>query len=133
MHSVLIDPVKVDAWKRVGAHANIVAPYHQHIVVAALGNSVSTPPQGITAEIAYYAQFDELKRDTRERTREKITFIDGTLEKSRDARRCGFTVAASINSAIEASSQRQTQIKTKTQKSKPKSRPAFYRLAATPF
>ena len=38
------DPIKVDAWKRIGAHADLVAPYHQHLALAALGNSISTAP-----------------------------------------------------------------------------------------
>jgi carboxypeptidase Q len=100
---VWTDAVKVDAWRRVGAHADIVAPYHQHIVVAALGNSISTPPQGITADIAYYANFDALKSDTTERAKGKIVFIDGTFEKSRDGRHYSPAVGARINGAIEAS------------------------------
>jgi hypothetical protein len=57
------DPIKVDAWKRIGAHADLVAPYHQHLALAALGNSISTPSEGITAEVEYYETFEALKAD----------------------------------------------------------------------
>jgi carboxypeptidase Q len=100
---VWTDPVRVSAWKRVGSHADLVAPYHQHIVSAALGNSISTPPQGIEAEIAYYETFDALKQDTSDRAKGKIVYIDSVFPKSRDGKFYGPAVGARINGAVEAS------------------------------
>ena len=99
---VWTEPVKVNAWRRVGAHADLVAPYHHHLTIAALGNSVSTPNTGITAEVVYYANFDALKKDTTDRARDKIVFIDGEFSKSIDGRGYGPAVGARISGAIEA-------------------------------
>ena len=99
---VWTDPIKVDAWKRVGAHADIVAPYHQHLAVTALGNSVSTPPEGINAEVAYYENFDALKADTSSRAKGKIVFVDNVFSRSREGRGYGLAVPVRITGAIEA-------------------------------
>jgi carboxypeptidase Q len=99
---VWTEPVKVNAWQRVGSHGDLITPYHHHLTTAALGNSVSTPNTGITAEIAYYANFDALKKDTSERARGKIVFIDGEFAKSIDGRGYGSAVGARVYGAIEA-------------------------------
>jgi carboxypeptidase Q len=99
---VWTEPVKIDAWRRVGAHADLIAPYHHHLSVAALGGSISTSSQGITAELAYYASIDELKADTTDRARDKIVFIDSKFVASRDGRGYGQAVPARINGAVEA-------------------------------
>lgn len=100
---VWTDKVKVDAFRRVGAHADLVAPFHHHLAVAALGNSISTPDTGITAEVAYYASFDALKADTSDRAKGRIVYIDSTFNKSQDGRGYGQTVGARVTGAIEAS------------------------------
>jgi Zn-dependent M28 family amino/carboxypeptidase len=97
------DPIKVDAWKRISAHADLIAPYQQHLAVAALGNSISTPPEGISAEVEYYENFDALKSDTTSRAKGKIVFVDNVFVRSRDGRGYGQTVPVRITGAIEAS------------------------------
>ncbi len=99
---VWTDPIKVDAWKRIGAHADIVAPYHQHMAVTALGNSVSTPSEGINAEVEYYENFDALKADTSSRAKGKIVFVDSVFPRSREGRGYGQAVPVRITGAIEA-------------------------------
>jgi carboxypeptidase Q len=99
---VWTEPVVVDAWRRVGAHADLVAPYHQHLAVTALGGSISTPNEGMTAELAYYASLDQLKADTSDRARGKIVFIDSQFARSQDGRGYGLAVSARINGAVEA-------------------------------
>ena len=97
------DPIKVDAWKRIGAHADLVAPYHQHLALAALGNSISTVPEGITAEVEYYENFDALKADKSNRAKGKIVFVDSVFTRSREGRGYGQAVPVRITGAIEAS------------------------------
>jgi Zn-dependent M28 family amino/carboxypeptidase len=97
------DPIKVDAWKRISGHADLVAPYQQHLAVAALGNSISTPAEGISAEVEYYENFDALKTDTSGRAKGKIVFVDNVFVRSRDGRGYGQAVPVRINGAIEAS------------------------------
>ena len=97
------DPIKVDAWKRISAHADLVAPYQQHLAIAALGNSISTPADGIGAEVEYYENFDVLKADTSGRAKGRIVFVDNVFVRSRDGRGYGQAVPVRINGAIEAS------------------------------
>lgn len=66
---VWTEPVKINKWTRGVAHADIVAPHPQHLAVAALGNSVSTPDEGISAELAYFENFEQLKTDASDRAR----------------------------------------------------------------
>jgi Zn-dependent M28 family amino/carboxypeptidase len=99
---VWTDKVKVDAFRRIGAHADLVAPYHHHLAVTALGNSISTPDRGITAELAYYPSFEALKADTSDRAKGRIVYIDSTFSKSQDGRGYGQAVGARVTGAIEA-------------------------------
>ena len=64
---VWTEPVKVDAWTRISGHADVLSPYPQHLSITALGNSVSTSGEGVTADVAYYENFDQLKADTSDR------------------------------------------------------------------
>ena len=45
--------------------AAIIAPFPQKLVVAALGNSGSTPAQGIEGEIAYFPTIADLQERAR--------------------------------------------------------------------
>ncbi len=99
---VWTEPVRINAWIRGAARAEIVTPYPQTLAVAALGNSVSTPPEGITAEVAYYENFDALKADTSERAKGRIVFIDNAMPRTRDGSGYGKTVPGRGNGAIEA-------------------------------
>jgi Peptidase family M28 len=48
------------AWLRGREEASVVSPAPQHLVVTALGGSVATPPQGITAAIALFRLYSDL-------------------------------------------------------------------------
>ncbi len=100
--NVRLEPVKINAWNRGSAHADIIAPFPQHLAVTALGNSVSTPAAGIKAEIAYYETFEQLKADTSDRARGKIVFIDSKFVRSREGAGYGRNVPARISGSVEA-------------------------------
>ena len=99
---VWTEPVRINAWTRGPARAEIIAPFPQPLAVAALGNSISTPPEGITAEVAYYENFDALKSDTSTRANGRIVFIDNAMQRTRDGSGYGKTVPARGNGAVEA-------------------------------
>lgn len=99
---VWTEPVKINAWTRGAAHADIVSPYPQHLTVTALGNSVSTPPEGISAEVAYFENFDQLKNDASDRARGRIVFIDSSFVRNREGSNYGRNVGARVTGAIEA-------------------------------
>ena len=99
---VWTEPVKVNAWTRGSAHAEIVAPFPQHLAATALGNSISTPPEGITAAVAYFENFDQLKNDKSDRAKGRIVFIDSSFIRSREGTHYGRNVGARVTGAIEA-------------------------------
>ena len=49
--NVRIDNFTMPVWVRGAESASIVAPFPQKLVIAALGNSASTPPGGIEGEL----------------------------------------------------------------------------------
>ncbi|QPF76188.1 M20/M25/M40 family metallo-hydrolase [Roseateles sp. DAIF2] len=100
--NVRAEPVPLRAWKRGEAHAHVTAPFAHPLVMTALGNSVSTPKEGLHAEIAYYPDLDALKADTSERANGRIVFIDQKTERTRDARGYGRAVAARAQAPAEA-------------------------------
>ncbi len=89
-------------WQRGPAAARLVAPVPQPLVMAALGNSVATPPGGIEAEVAWYPDFAALRADTTDRARGRIVFIDQKTERSRDGRGYGAAVGARFSGPVEA-------------------------------
>nr|WP_316641906.1 M20/M25/M40 family metallo-hydrolase [uncultured Roseateles sp.] len=100
--NVRAEEVALRAWKRGEAHAHLTAPFPQPIVMAALGNSVATPKEGLHAEIAYYADLEALKADTGERAKGRIVFIDQKTERTQDARGYARAVAARAAGPAEA-------------------------------
>ena len=99
---VWTEPVRINAWTRGPARAEIIAPFPQPLAVAALGNSISTPPEGITAEVAYYENFDALKNDTSARAKGKIVFIDNNMQRAADGSGYGKSEVGRGNGAVEA-------------------------------
>jgi carboxypeptidase Q len=60
LENVRAETVMVPHWVRGQEHAEIVAPVAHPLVMLGLGNSVGTPPGGITAEIVVVKSFEEL-------------------------------------------------------------------------
>jgi Peptidase family M28 len=50
----------VPGWTRGAESAEVVSPYPQRLIVAALGGSVATPPAGIEGEIVLFRTYDAL-------------------------------------------------------------------------
>jgi carboxypeptidase Q len=59
--NVRAEAVKVPAWVRGHEEAEVLAPTRHHLNILGLGNSVGTPPGGITAEVVVVGSFDELE------------------------------------------------------------------------
>ncbi len=100
--NVRAEPFAMKAWRRGPGYAQVTAPYPQHLVMTALGNSVATPAEGLEAEIAYYADLAALRADTSERARGRIVFIDQKTERRRFGANYGSAVAARTRGASEA-------------------------------
>jgi hypothetical protein len=102
LQNVRAEATALRVWQRGPAAARLVGPVALPLVMAALGNSVAAPAGGIEADVAWYADFAELKADTSERARGKIVFIDQKTERFKDGRGYGVAVVARGAGPIEA-------------------------------
>ena len=101
--NVHVEPFTMPVWTRGAESAEIVAPFPQKLVVAALGNSGSTGPAGITGQIAYFDSVEALSAAPDADVRGKIVFIDHHMAPTQDGsgygqfgapRRQGPTIAS---------------------------------------
>src|SRR5207244_3155884 len=90
-------------WVRGAESAEIVSPFPQKLVVAALGYSGSTGPEGVTGQIVYFDTVDALRLAPDSAVRGKIVFIDHHMMPAQDGsgygqfgapRRQGPTIAS---------------------------------------
>jgi hypothetical protein len=102
LSNVRAEAMPLRIWQRGPAAARLLLPSPQPLVMAALGNSVAAPPEGIEADVAWYADLAALKADSSERARGKIVFIDQKTERTRDGRGYGAAVGARLSGASEA-------------------------------
>ena len=100
--NVRAESVKVPHWIRGTARAEIVGPWAQPMVAAALGGSVATPVEGLEAEVLAVASLEELKSIRPERVSGRIVFFHGRMERTRDLSGYSKAVAVRGRGAIEA-------------------------------
>ena len=74
--NVSTPPVTVQHWVRGGESLQMLAPLERNIPMLGLGNSIGTPPEGITAEVVSVSGFDELERLGRGRMEGRIVLYD---------------------------------------------------------
>jgi hypothetical protein len=101
--NVHVEPFDMAVWTRGAESAEIVSPFPQKLVVAALGYSGSTGPEGVTGQIAYFDSVDTLRSAPDEAVKGKIVFIDHHMMPAQDGsgygqfgapRRQGPTIAS---------------------------------------
>ena len=101
--NVRVEPFEMPVWTRGAESAEILAPFPQKLVVAALGYSGSTGPAGVTGQIAYFDSVDALRAAPDSAVRGKIVFIDHHMMPAQDGsgygqfgapRRQGPTIAS---------------------------------------
>lgn len=81
---VHLEPVMVPVWVRGLESAEIVSPAPQGLVMLGLGNSIGTPPGGITAAVVIAGSLDELTTLGRERVADKIVLFDNPFARTGD-------------------------------------------------
>ena len=91
--NVRMENFDMPVWVRGRESAEILAPFPQPMVVAALGNSGSTGPNGVTAEIVAFDSVDALKAAPDEQVRGKIVFIDHAMAPTQDGSSYGRSIA----------------------------------------
>ena len=101
--NVHVEPFDMPVWIRGAEGAEIVSPFPQKLVVAALGYSGSTGPEGVTGQIVYFDSIDALRAASDEAVKGKIVFIDHHMMPAQDGagygqfgapRRQGPTIAS---------------------------------------
>ncbi len=106
--NVRVDPFTMPVWVRGAEGAEILAPYPQKLVIAALGNSASTAPGGITAEVVGFPSMDALRAAPPEQVRGRIVYITHAMPRTQDGsgygvfgapRRQGPTIASQKGAA----------------------------------
>jgi carboxypeptidase Q len=101
--NVHIETYDMPVWRRGVETAEVIAPFPQTLAVTALGNSVATPTQGLTAEIVGFDGIDALKAADPAAVRGKIVFVNHAMAVQQDGgsygqigviRRLGPSIAA---------------------------------------
>ncbi|AQQ68671.1 peptidase M28 family protein [Microbulbifer agarilyticus] len=80
---VYTEQIDVKRWARGHAHAEVIAPFPQPLVVSSLGYGASTPEGGLTAEIVPFADVEALMAAPASAVKGKIAFINKRMERAR--------------------------------------------------
>jgi carboxypeptidase Q len=101
LKNVRRETVKVPRWVRGEEQVEVVAPSSHPLHAVALGGSVGTPPEGLTAEVVEVTSFDELKA-LGERVRGKIVLFNKAMMRTRGFEGYGTAVPQRSRGAVEA-------------------------------
>jgi len=82
--NVRVETFDMPVWVRSRESAEILAPFPQPMVIAALGNSASTGPEGLAGEIVAFDNIEALRSAPDEAVRGKIVFIDHSMPANQD-------------------------------------------------
>jgi hypothetical protein len=74
--NVSTPPVTVPHWVRGRESLQMLTPLERNLPILGLGNSIGTPPDGITAEVISVSSFAELERLGRDRVEGKIVLYN---------------------------------------------------------
>lgn len=100
--NVRIESYNMPAWSRVSEIAAIVSPFPQPLHVTALGNSVSTPDGGVSAEVVRFDSLAALQAAPPAGVEGKILFVDERMTRTQDGSGYGVAVAKRSEAAYEA-------------------------------
>ncbi|WP_426165749.1 M20/M25/M40 family metallo-hydrolase [Sandarakinorhabdus sp. DWP1-3-1] len=102
--NIKVEPFPMPVWERGIETAEVVGSHPQKLTIAALGYSGATPAAGITAPVAYFADYAALEAAAPGSLAGKIAFIDHHMMRAQDGssygtngavRRTGPALAAS--------------------------------------
>ncbi|MDX3900069.1 MAG: M20/M25/M40 family metallo-hydrolase [Sphingobium sp.] len=85
---------RMPVWVRGREEARVTAPFPQPLVVAALGNSGSTPETGIEGDVVYFPTLADLEAAPDAALRGKIAFVDHGMKATQDGSSYGYFGAA---------------------------------------
>src|SRR5690606_20987011 len=99
---VWTEPFTMQYWERGQASLTVSEPFRQNLVVTALGGSVATPFDGINAQVAMFDSLEQLKTADAALVKDKIVFINKSMEKDKLGSFYGSVVGARAQGAVEA-------------------------------
>jgi hypothetical protein len=102
--NVHVEPFTIPGWERGEARAEIVSPFPQPLVLAALGRSAATPVEGLTAEVVPFASFAELQAAPAGSLAGKIAYISNAMRRTQDGSGYGFAGPARFGGPALAAS-----------------------------
>lgn len=88
--NVRVEPFDLPVWIRGSEAAEIVSPFPQRLVVAALGNSGTTPPEGITGEVVGFDTLEQLVAAPDSAVRGRIVFVSHAMPRTMDGSGYGY-------------------------------------------
>jgi hypothetical protein len=88
--NVHVEDATMATWVRGAETAEIVAPFPQRLVVAALGDSGATPAGGVTAPVIGFDSIDALRAAPAEAVRGKIVFVSHAMQPNQDGSGYGY-------------------------------------------
>ena len=88
--NVRVEPFDMPTWTRGPESAEILAPFPQKLVVAALGNSASTGPAGVTGQVMGFDTLAQLEAAPDELVRGKIVFVSHAMPRTQDGSGYGY-------------------------------------------
>ena len=100
--NVHTEPVTVPHWVRGEASGETLSPFPQTMKLIALGGSVGTPEEGISADVVEVDSLAALEALSEEQVRGKIVFVNQRMERTRDGSGYGTTVAIRGRSPVLA-------------------------------
>ena len=92
--NVHVETYTMPVWVRGDEKAEIVGPYPQKLVLAALGRSGATPPEGITAPVVYFTSFNDLHAAPDGSQTGKIALVSNRMTANQDGSGYGAYGAA---------------------------------------
>jgi hypothetical protein len=101
--NVRVDTFAIPVWTRGFESAEVISPFPQKLAIAALGNSASTGPNGVTGELVAFDSVDALRAAPNSSVSGKIVFVDHRMAPTQDGssygqggtpRRVGPTLAS---------------------------------------
>ena len=99
---IWLEPASFPAWHRYSESGSFISPSKQPLHLTALGNSVSTPEQGISAEVIQFESMDELINAPQDIAKGKIVFVNYKMHRHTDGLGYGLATKARFSGAVEA-------------------------------
>lgn len=99
---VWLEEATFPEWRRFSESGKILTPSEQTLHLTALGHSVSTPKDGITAEVILFETLDELIAAPANSLKGKIAYINYRMNRDIDGNGYGPAVRARSTGSVEA-------------------------------